>query len=151
MTDKFKINISEPLQMEPYSGSDMEIDYELIKEVPYENEIEHLHKLEKEIRTLKDISDSLNSMISLDDEKLEEVDNHVDNTIVQVEHGEKDLEKASYYAQLFRSRTARAVGGAVVGGAVFGGVGSLIGGMGILVGSALGLGSGAVVGAITKQ
>lgn len=157
-----KLNLLMSEEKEKESYSDLERDVLTLKslqeelvnvdldELEAKEQLESILKLERDLRDLREINMSFSELIEVQGEQLDQSEKQIENTTTQTEQAVAHLEKATGFAELFRSRTVRTVGGALAGATLLGGGGFLLAGyLGIVAGIGIGTSSGAVVGALS--
>jgi rRNA maturation endonuclease Nob1 len=122
-------------------------DEEIIKETN-----KQLKEIEQELAGLKELMESMNEMIVLDGEKLDQAEENVVNADQTIEETLPILETTIKEIKEIENKytVLRVVGGAVVGGVLFGGVGSVFGIIPGLVCTIVGTGGGTAAGYLSK-
>lgn len=111
---------------------------------------ESINKIKEDLLILKEIVDSVNSMIDEQKEDIEQIVHTVSKVEQNIESGNEELENALGYSAKSKKTVALTVGGAVVGSVLTGGVGSVFGVIPAVAGLGIGGSVGLLVGAVVN-
>jgi hypothetical protein len=104
-----------------------------------------MKEIEQELSALHELFELLGIHVYKQKEDLEEIEQKVTNSDVNVQIATNTLKEANIIRKKSNKKIIKIIGGATVGGLLFGGVGAAFGIIPTLVGTGIGIGAGSIV------